>query len=662
MRLSSSCLASFSLACLLCLVLNGCSLSAPSAFSAPSASTPEAGPAIHGTVYGAQSPIVGAQVYLFAAGSGVFTPNANGYGNASQSLLNSSGTNTTQDTTPGDATFDDYYVTSGAGGAFSITGDYTCTGGQQVYLYAVGGNTGSGPNSAAGLLAALGTCPGTTGSLGNTFASGQFITINEVSTVAAAYAFSGFATDAVHVSSSGTALAQSGIAKAFANAGNLETLSTGVALATTPAGNGTVPRTTINTLANILASCVNSTGPVSSACTTLLADAKSGGSTGTTPTDTATAAINIAHNPGANIAALYALGTPSPPFSPALSAQPNDFTIGIALTGGGLGYAIHIAIDGLGNAWLPNGVIHNTVTEYSNLGAALSPSGGYTGGGLSSPHDVAIDSSGNAWFANSASVIPELNSSGSPVSSTGYSGNGVSVPNTIAIDGSNNVWLGNGSSPFNVIEISDAGTFLSGSSGYTSDGVSSTGMAIDGSGNVWMANAFNSLKKFNSSGVLQSGASGYKGGGMSNTNGLAVDNGGNVWITSVGASTVAKFSNAGVAISSSSGYTGGCINDPYGIAIDGGGNVWVANSTGNCITKLSSAGAILSGSTGYTGGLLNAPAGIAIDGSGDLWIMNENNSNVIEFIGVATPVITPIAAGLPSTPTVNGTSNLGTRP
>ena len=553
-------------------------------------------------------------------------------------------------------------MTSGAGGAFSITGDYTCTGGQQVYLYAVGGNTGSGPNSAAGLLAALGTCPGTTGSLGNTFASGQFITINEVSTVAAAYAFSGFATDAVHVSSSGTALAQSGIAKAFANAGNLETLSTGVALATTPAGNGTVPRTTINTLANILASCVNSTGPASSACTTLLADAKSGGSTGTTPTDTATAAINIAHNPGANIAALYALGTPSPPFSPALSAQPNDFTIGIALTGGGLGYAIHIAIDGLGNAWLPNGVIHNTVTEYSNLGAALSPSGGYTGGGLSSPHDVAIDSSGNAWFANSASVIPELNSSGSPVSSTGYSGNGVSVPNTIAIDGSNNVWLGNGSSPFNVIDISDAGTFLSGSSGYTSDGVSSTGMAIDGSGNVWMANSFNSLEEFNRSVVLQSGASGYKGGGMSNTNGLAIDNGGNVWITSVGASTVAKFSNAGVAISSSSGYTGGCINDPYGIAIDGGGNVWVANSTGNCITKLSSAGAILSGSTGYTGGLLNAPAGIAIDGSGDLWIMNENNSNVIEFIGVATPVITPIAAGLPSTPTVNGTSNLGTRP
>src|ERR1019366_7725585 len=109
---------------------------------------------------------------------------------------------------------------------------------------------------------------------------------------------------------------------------------------------------------------------------------------------------------------------------------------------------------------------------------------------LSSPHDVAIDSTGNAWFANSASVIPELNSSGSPVSSTGYSGNGVSVPSTIAIDGSNNVWLGNGSSPYNLIEISDAGTFLSGSSGYTSDGGSSTGMAIAGPGNVRMGKAF----------------------------------------------------------------------------------------------------------------------------------------------------------------------------
>ena len=32
------------------------------------------------------------------------------------------------------------------------------------------------------------------------------------------------------------------------------------------------------------------------------------------------------------------------------------------------------------------------------------------------------------------------------------------------------------------------------------------------------------------------------------------------------------------------------------------------------------------------------------------------------IVGAATLVITPIVAGLPTTPTLNGTSNLGTRP
>ena len=102
-----------------------------------------------------------------------------------------------------------------------------------------------------------------------------YVVVNEVSTVAAAYAMAGFATDALHVGSSGTALAQMGIANAFANAANLETIGTGVALATTPAGNGTVPQAEINTLANILAACVNSNG-TGSACSTLFANAEIG--------------------------------------------------------------------------------------------------------------------------------------------------------------------------------------------------------------------------------------------------------------------------------------------------------------------------------------------------------------------------------------------------
>ena len=109
-------------------------------------------------------------------------------------------------------------------------------------------------------MAALGNCP----SADNFATAAPYIFVNEVSTVAAAYAYAGFATDALHVSSSGTAAAKLGIANASINAAILETLSTGVANASPPPGNGyyggggAVPQTTVNTLGNILAACVNS--------------------------------------------------------------------------------------------------------------------------------------------------------------------------------------------------------------------------------------------------------------------------------------------------------------------------------------------------------------------------------------------------------------------
>jgi len=104
-----------SVACGLSLLLSGCSL------SKTSVPTTDTGLAIRGMVRGGQQPIVGANVYLFAANAGVFTPNANGYGNASVSLLTSVPGSTTLDTSGG-ATNGDYYVTTDSNGNFSITG------------------------------------------------------------------------------------------------------------------------------------------------------------------------------------------------------------------------------------------------------------------------------------------------------------------------------------------------------------------------------------------------------------------------------------------------------------------------------------------------------------------------------------------------------------
>jgi hypothetical protein len=144
---------------------------------------------------------------------------------------------------------------------------------------------------------------------------------------------------------------------------------------------------------------------------------------------------------------------------------------------------------------------------------------------------------------------------------------------------------------------------------------------------------------------------------------IALDGAGNAWIADERSSEVIEVSNSGALLSGSSGYTGGGVQTPDGVGIDGAGRVWVVGAS---VAELSSTGAILSGSTGYKNSYFYLPYSMALDGSGDLWVGNSGYmyqpDSIVEFIGVATPVITPIAAGLPATPTADGSSKLGTRP
>ena len=634
-------LAVLSLACLLPLVLTGCEI------GSTAAPTADAGLAIHGSVHGGQQPIVGAEVYLLAA-------NTTGYGQPSVSKL--SATSTGYSNSLG------AYVPTAADGSFTITGDYSCTPNTQVYLYSLGGSQGGIANSAAGLLAALGNCP----SSGNFLTATPFIAVNEVSTVAAAYAFAGFATDATHVSSSGTPLAQIGIANAFANATNLAGISTGAALATTPAGNGTVPQSEINTLANILASCMNSNGAVTgptnpTACYTLFNSARAAGSSGTIPSDTATAAINIAHNPAANIAALYGLSTANPPFGSALGAQPNDFTISLSISTPGVLGLDALVIDGLGNAWFVNsGTGTAFLSEYSNLGAPISPATGYVAAG----GPLAVDASDNVWIIGSG--LFELNNSGSLISpSTGYTGLPEQPTGSIAVDVSGNVWVS--SFLYTISEFSSSGTLILPAAtpeptrnGYSGADYSTTSPAVDGSNNVWTS--FDNYQEYgvatvNLTGVLSS----FFGGGVyqGSTSSLAIDHSGNVWVANYFAGGLSEFSSSG-AISPSTGYTGGGLIGVSGLAIDGAGNIWLSDlnnrSAGN-VTEFSNSGSPVSPSTGYVAGAGYSKSGsIAIDGSGDVWIAcGTYYGGLIELIGAATPVVTPIAVG-----TKNNT--LGARP
>jgi hypothetical protein len=610
--------------------LVGCSTSGnfadgPVASSTSTTTTPNT-TAISGAVHGGNKPVAGAHIHLMMVAT-------TGYAQASTNLLTASAT--------GNADAYGAYVLSDASGNYSIPSSYSCSGQDQVYLYATGGNAGPGANSAIGLLSAIGGCP--LPQFNGVVASA----INEVTTVGTAYAIAGFATDATHVSSSGSTLARQGVRNAFANAANLYSSADGSSITTTPAGNGTVPNKAVNTLANILSACIESSPASSPNCQALLSHALNSASV--VPTDTANAMLNIAHSPGANIAALYSLGNSSTPFSPALPAQPNDFSLGINYTGGGLNKPSSIAIDGEGNAWIAN-LGDDTISKLSPAGATLSPSTGFTNGTPIGPVGIALDLSGNAWVVNAvSSSLIKYAASGALLSpSTGYNNGGLAAPQAIASDALGNTWVANFRD--SVSKISNGGVSISPGNGYTGGGITgSTAIAIDASGNAWVTNAKgspNSITRLSAGGQPMSPASGYTGGGINKPFSIAVDGSGYVWTANYLGNSISKIAPNGDPVSPSTGYTGGGVSRPFSLAIDGGGNVWVANDGKFSVSEFSNIGEVLSPSTGFQGGVMSGPQAVAVDGSGNVWVANQNDISVTVLVGACVPVVTPLVVGV----------------
>ncbi len=300
------------------LVLSGCSAGV-SPFSNTQAMTTPAALGVHGTVYGGQLPVSAATIQLWTVGT-------SGYGSAGTALIG-----TTLTTSDGTGTSDSNANAGNnnnafSAGSFTISGHYTCpTASTLVYITATGGNPGLGGtvnNSAIVLMAALGQC----GSL----SSSTVISLDEVTTVASAYALAQFMGAGGSIGSPSDSGSLAAIASAFTNVNNMVNVATGTALSTTSGGN-TVPQSELDTLADILVPCVNSTGPTSSACTTLFADAPFIG--GVAATTALGAALGIALNPGFGVSALYGISTANAAFQPTLSSAPHNWEV--ILGGGG---------------------------------------------------------------------------------------------------------------------------------------------------------------------------------------------------------------------------------------------------------------------------------------------------------------------------------------
>lgn len=292
----------FALACA-ALLLSLLACSSISVSPTPSL-TPTPVSTLSGFVTAAGQPVSGAHIYLLSTGD-------TGLGSSSTSLLAAASTGVSADAAGRG------YLTSASDGSFALTGSYAaCPASTQIYAVALGGSPGNaaGSNAAIAFGASLGVC----GSL----PSVTTIHLNELTTVAFASAFTPYIDGPFDV---GAASNQSGaLSDAAAAAATLVSPFTGTA--NTALATSVIPTATINTFADILASCAGTSSLSSTGCTALFAAAPEV-QTSTAPTDTFTAAVDIARNRATKVATLFALKPGNPPYLPALATAPTDWTL-----------------------------------------------------------------------------------------------------------------------------------------------------------------------------------------------------------------------------------------------------------------------------------------------------------------------------------------------
>jgi uncharacterized protein YejL (UPF0352 family) len=610
--------------------------------------TGASGPALSGAVKAGSQPVVGASVALYAAGT-------SGYASAALHVAS---------------------ATSDGSGNFTVPAGYACpSASSQMYLVATGGKVGANTaNPDLALMAVLGNCS----NLGSTP-----VVANEVTTIASAFATAPFAASTLNANLSylylGTSSGNlSGLANAFAAVNNLVDITTGQAKFTTPVGNAAVPYVEINTLADMLNACTATSGGVEgdgSACSTLFTatDVLPDHATFNTvaPSDTLQAAFNIAQHPVTNYgylldtAQLFGLATSNSPFQPVLTTSPNDWSISLNYTGGGgLSSASTVgsfAIDATGNLWITDSA-NSSVIEWNAAGAAISPPTGFTGGG----GPIAIDANGNVWISGDGRLT-ELTSFGSSAPGSpfkGVTGGG----SDITFDSQSNLWIGNGNA---VNEFSNIGLLISPESGFVNSDVTAvSAVGVDNSNNVWLGNQYiSNVGVANASFAEVTNPGGQFIVNESYSVGtvlpeIAADNEGNFWAVVGVADAICHIPPYNGPGSGQNLGNNLCRNDvnsltlPFfnarGVALDGSATAWVASQGGGNSGQVALPGVLplspptfTPNTTGYlvSTSLAPGPLRVAVDGSGNVWVLVVNNT-VTEYVGAATPVVTPIALGL----------------
>ena len=210
-------------------------------------------------------------------------------------------------------------MASDINGNFSIPAEYGCpSASSEIYVVARGGdpNVSGGKNSALMLTALLGPCSGLS-KLGK-------VAVNEVTTVGSIWPLAKYWKSPTHFGSKAN---DSSFFDAVSTVPEFINLTQGSSPGTPTPASYFAQNSKLYSLADALAVCVNSTGGKAgdgSACGQLFAMASTASSA---PTDTVTAAIQIAQQPDNNVGGIFNLVGDSTAFQPALTATPPDWTL-----------------------------------------------------------------------------------------------------------------------------------------------------------------------------------------------------------------------------------------------------------------------------------------------------------------------------------------------
>lgn len=522
-----------------------------------------------------------------------------------------------------------------SGGEFEIS--FSMTTDPEAVIYA----TASGASASIKLASVFGTQP-----------LPSNVVINERTTIATAYAMAQF------IDGDNIAGSYPGLQNAAATLQNLVNIGDGgiaTVLNQFPNGASTSTLSKFNSLANIIATCVEQP----SKCSDLFAISTSPNDEA--PDNTLQAAINISHTPWRQevISPLFDFSMNSELYEPMLNLAPDNWTLAIRYDGNGqqLDGPGNIAFDYDGNVWVTNNYTYSDdssdpnvcgdtkVLRYTPTGENY-PGSPYEGGGVyGAGFGITFDIRGDVWVGNFA-----FQGSQCPVSDD----NQALLWNNVAQFNSN----GEALSPDADLSVNPV---IPG--GYLSDeDAKIQGMASDHDGNIWMVNCeAESVTKFTNGDPNQRTV--YEEIGIEKPFDVTVDTYGNAWVTSNYNDKVCKIDpNGNIQL------VEGSFHRPMGIAADSQGNVWVANSggmdppcgsstvedfvefiaaissdngfPGASVSMITPSGTVSAGSP-YTGGGLYMPWGIAVDGNDNVFVANFNGKRLSYIAGANTSSLPP---------------------